>query len=257
MNQSVWNPLALSGRRFLVSGAASGIGQATAILLSQLGATVMGVDLDEAGLAQTQPALAGEGHHMLPVDLSDLPAIPKWLESLAETQGRLHGLVHAAGVQATVPFRQLSHDKWRQVFLVNTEAGLALAKGFLARNVYAGEHGSIVFISSVMGAVSLPGLAAYSLSKGALEGAMRALALELAPKGIRVNAVAPAFVRTRMFENMQKLWTPEQSARLESQHPLGIGTPEDVAHAVVFLLSDAARWITGTRLVVDGGYTAQ
>jgi NAD(P)-dependent dehydrogenase (short-subunit alcohol dehydrogenase family) len=123
--------------------------------------------------------------------------------------------------------------------------------------VYVGAKGSIVFISSIMGTVGSPGAAAYGSSKGALDAMARSLALELATKRIRVNCVAPAFVRTPMFERMAQRWSATQRSQVEALHPLGLGEPEDVAGAIAFLLSDAARWITGTVLTVDGGYTAQ
>jgi NAD(P)-dependent dehydrogenase (short-subunit alcohol dehydrogenase family) len=116
--------------------------------------------------------------------------------------------------------------------------------------------GSIVFISSVMASVGAPGAAAYSLSKAALHGLARSLALELAPVQIRVNCVAPGFVQTPMFDRMASSWDAEQRARVGADHPLGLGAPLDVAHSVAFLLADTARWITGTVLTVDGGYTA-
>jgi NAD(P)-dependent dehydrogenase (short-subunit alcohol dehydrogenase family) len=253
MSSSSFNPMALENRRVLVTGATSGVGQAVAVLLSHLGATVVCAGRDQKRLEQTMACLAGGGHTQSSYDLGNLSGISDWLATL----GPLHGLVHAAGVQSVVPVRMLTPEKWRMVLLVNTEAALALAKAFLDRRVYAGEHGSIVFLSSVMGRVGTPGRVAYSLSKGALDGLTRSLALELAPRKIRVNCVAPAFVRTRMFDEMFKLWTDEQRAQVERLHPLGIGQPEDVAHAVAFLLADTGKWITGSVMVVDGGYTAQ
>ena len=251
------NPMDLTGRRFLVTGAASGIGQATAVLLSRLGASVVCVDMNETGLHQTAALLNGEGHRLETRDLRDIDGIGQWLPQIAETFGQLHGFVHAAGLPARLPLRALSPALWRDVFLVNTEAALALSKAFCGRRVYAGDHGTIVFISSVMAQVGAAAAAAYSLSKAALDGMARSLAVELAGRKIRVNCVAPSFVRTPMFEKMEKLWDAEQISQVESLHPLGVGEPDDVANAVAFLLGDAARWITGTVLVVDGGYLAQ
>jgi NAD(P)-dependent dehydrogenase (short-subunit alcohol dehydrogenase family) len=108
-----------------------------------------------------------------------------------------------------------------------------------------------------MGRVGSPASVGYSLSKGAIDAMTRSLALEYARKGIRVNAVAPGFVQTPMFEKTRTTWTKEQENRVEQLHPLGLGRPEDIANAIAFLLADASRWITGTVLVVDGGYTAQ
>jgi NAD(P)-dependent dehydrogenase (short-subunit alcohol dehydrogenase family) len=249
--------MSLAGRRFLVTGASSGIGRATAILLSQLGAQVACTDVDEGGLFETQKVLAGDGHCAVAFDLHELSEIGSWLSSLVQSFGTLHGFVHAAGIPAPWPIRSLNIEAWRRVFVVNTEAALVLTQNLQGRKIYAGENGSIVFISSIMGQVGSPAAAVYSMSKGALDGMARSLALELAARKIRVNCVAPAFVRTPMFERMESLWDEQQRAQLEALHPLGIGRPEDVANAVAFLLADTARWITGTVLVVDGGYSAQ
>jgi NAD(P)-dependent dehydrogenase (short-subunit alcohol dehydrogenase family) len=257
MSQPAYNPMDLSGRRILVTGASAGIGRAIAVLLSRLGAAVVCVGRNPSNLADTLSLLAGENHISQVYDLHDLAGIQPWLQEIAARGGGLHGLVHAAGIQSTLSLKLLNPEKWREVFMVNTEAALSLAQGFQTRQVYAGEKGAIVFISSVMGLVSAPGRTAYSLSKGALDGAMRALALELAPKKIRVNCVTPAFVNTAMYQEMTRVWDEPQRAQVERLHPLGIGEPEDVAQAVAFLLADTGRWITGTTLVVDGGYTAQ
>jgi len=251
------SPMGMPNRRILVTGAASGIGRSTAVLLSRLGAKVACADIDQAGIDETMGLLEGHGHTPWQVDFKNIHAVGDWLAALAGSFGALHGFVHAAGIPAPVPLKALSIEKWREVFLVNTEAALVLAKAFPSRRVYAGESGSIVFISSVMAQVGSPGAAAYSLSKAALDGVMRSLALELAPRKIRVNCVAPGFVRTPMFQRVERLWTEEQRARVEALHPLGLGQPEDVANAIAFLLADSARWITGSVLVVDGGYTAQ
>jgi len=251
------NPLDLSGRRLLVTGAASGIGRATAVLASRLSGSVAVVDQDAKGLQETFALLEGIGHTQRVWDLRDLASIPQWMTELAEKWGRLHGLVHAAGVPCVAPLRLLEPDAYRDAFAVNTEAALALARSFPRRRIYAGEKGSIVFISSVMALVGSPSVSAYSLCKGALIGMARSAALELAPQQIRVNCVAPGFVRTPMYDKVAKFWDPETEKRMLSLHPLGWGEPEDIANAIAFLLADTGRWITGTVLVVDGGYTAQ
>ena len=251
------NPMDVTGRRFLVTGAASGIGRSTAILLSRLGASVIAVDLDEHGLEATASALKGIGHVFQVQNLNQLEAIGEWLPSIADQGGKLHGFVHAAGIPAPWPLRAVSVDSWRKVFSINTEAALALAQVFEKRRVRADGHTSIVFISSVMAHVGSPASVVYSMTKAALEGISRSLALELSSKGIRVNCIAPGFVRTPMFDKVEGLWDAEQRKRVEALHPLGFGEPDDIANAAAFLLADTARWITGTVLIADGGYTAQ
>jgi len=139
---------------------------------------------------------------------------------------------------------------------LNFTAGLMLAKGFRQRGV-AVNPSSIAFIGSVAGLTGQPGLVAYSASKGAVFAMTRTLALELASEGIRVNAVSPGLVKTNMARQTEETLTTDHYQELEQSHPLGLGAPDDIAHAVAYLLSDTGRWITGSTLVVDGGFTAK
>jgi NAD(P)-dependent dehydrogenase (short-subunit alcohol dehydrogenase family) len=250
------NPLSLHSRRILVTGAASGIGRATCGLLSRLQARIVAVDIDEAGLREVVRNLAGVGHAERGVDLDDVEGIPNWMAEVAKDGGPLFGVVHAAGLSCVQPLRLLTPATYRKVLSLNTEAALALARGFQRKAVHESGGGSIVFISSVMAEVGAMGGAAYSMSKAALHGLARSLALELAPAKVRVNCVAPGFTDTPMFGRMSALWEPAQLDRVRKDHPLGIGTPLDVAHCIAFLLADTGRWITGSVLTVDGGYTA-
>ena len=134
---------------------------------------------------------------------------------------------------------------------------MALAKGFRQKGVHADNRGSVVFVSAAVGLVGLPALAAYCASKGAINAACKSLALELVHDGIRVNCVAPALVRTEMANTIESALTSEQVSKLHGSHPLGVGSPLDVAYSIAFLLADTGKWITGTTLIVDGGYTAQ
>lgn len=251
------NPMSLEGKRVIITGASSGIGRAIAIFLSRLGAQVIcsGRNLDR--LNETYSQLEGNQHVIAPFDLQETEKIGKWFNSLVEEHGRSHGLVHSAGVQYTLPLQLQKPQKFEELIRTNTESALFLAKAFQKKSMKDKKGGAIVFISSVMGRVSLPGISVYSLSKSALEGLARSLALELAPRSIRVNCVAPAYTRTPMLDQLMKKWNENQVRQLIDRHPLGLGEMEDVANSVAFLLSDAARWITGTTLVVDGGYTAQ
>ncbi len=253
-----FNPLKLDDRHYIVTGASSGIGRSAAVLLHRLGARLSLVDRDGDGLALLRGELRGDETVQCHIaDLSDIPAVEGLVTRCVEAGGRLNGVVHCAGIQSIAPVRSLQIETWRRIFAVNTEAALALGKAMASRKIYAGDHGSLVFVSSVMGTAGSAGAIPYSMSKAALDGMARSLALELASRRIRVNCVAPGFVRTPLFERTEKLWDDSQRQAVEDQHPLGFGQPEDVANAVAFLLADTGRWITGSVMVVDGGYLAR
>jgi NAD(P)-dependent dehydrogenase (short-subunit alcohol dehydrogenase family) len=249
------NPLDLTGKHILVTGASSGIGQATAVLLSQLGAKVICAGRSEAGLAETRSMLVGDEHRFVQFELTQIDEIPKWMKALAAEGGPLSGLVHSAGINPTRPLRILTEKDFSAILTINLEAAAALMKGFRQKGVCDGG-GSVVLLSSVAAIKAQPSIAAYAASKGALISLARTLAVELAREKIRVNCVLPALVRTRMTDKFEGAVTPEAFQKVEASYPLGFGTPEDVANAIAFLLSGASRWITGTTLVLDGGYTA-
>lgn len=250
------NPMELTGRRVLVTGASSGIGRETSILLSRLGATLVLVARRADALAETEGMLEGTGHRSVLYDLSGTDGIPAWMKALATEGGPLSGLVHSAGIQTTRPLRVLTQAHLDEVMRINVGAAVALTKGFRQKGVVREGRGSVVLVASIMGLVGQPGIAGYAASKGAVVALCRSLSLELAPERIRLNCVAPGYVHTEMAQRLRETLTAEQFGAIESMHPLGIGTALDVAYAIAFLLADTGRWITGTTLVVDGGYTA-
>jgi len=254
ISTEIWS---LKERHFLVTGAASGIGRAVALLFDRLGAKLSLVDRDEAGLNATQAACGDKEHRHFRFDLRVIEAIDGLVDDAVKAQGPLRGLVHAAGIQAVSPARVLRPGQWRDILTVNTESAMALARNFHSQRTTGPYGSSIVFISSIMALAGSPGAIAYSASKAALHGMARSMAMEFAPRNIRVNCVAPGFVRTPMYERTEQLWDDEQKKAVEANHPLGIGAPEDIANAVAFLCCDTGRWITGTVLVVDGGYLAR
>ncbi len=169
--------------------------------------------------------------------------------------GPLHGLVHSAGLHSSTPVRWLETDKIEAVLRVNLVAAMNLVKGFRRKGV-CGPGASVVLMASVVGLVGQPAISAYAASKGGLIAFGRSAALELAAENIRVNCVAPGCVRSGMGNQLGGVFNEQQLAAIEQMHPLGLGEAVDVAQAVAFLLSGASRWITGTTLIVDGGYTA-
>lgn len=250
------NPLNLTCRTFLVTGASSGIGRETASLLSELGARIVLVGRSQERLDETVHNLSGSGHRAEVFDLSQTEQISGWIKSLCATVGPLNGLVHCAGIQSTMPLRVLSPEVFEVAYRINVIAAAMLAKGFRQKGCCT-PGGSIVLLSSVRGLVGEVAVSAYSSSKAAVLGLTRSLAVELARETIRVNCVVPGVVKTEMTEQVFSSLTPDQVSSIESMHPLGFGKPRDVAHAIAFLLADTASWITGSSLVVDGGYTAR
>jgi NAD(P)-dependent dehydrogenase (short-subunit alcohol dehydrogenase family) len=244
-----------AGRRILVTGASSGIGRAASIFLSGLGADIVLCARDEQRLTQTKSAMSRGNHQAVPYDLtSDPDGIPGWIKGLAG-EGPFNGLVHCAGVEKTLPANMTDNKAFQSIFQINVQAALMLARGIRQKGCHALPC-SLVFVSSVAAFAGKSGLSLYCSSKGALNAAARALAVEFAGYGFRVNTVCPGYVETEMNAYVKTRLTEEQYKAIVDAHPLGLGKPEDVAAAIAFLLSDASRWITGTNLVVDGGYTA-
>lgn len=256
-DQSVAKLLDLNGQHFLVTGASSGIGQAVALLFDSLGARLTLVDLNRSGLEETVTRCARNDHQLFEFDLRCVEQVDTLVKDAVASAGALNGFVHCAGIQTVMPARVLTVAAWREIFAVNTESALAVAKCFSSKRVRSNNGGSIVFISSAMALAGSPGATAYSMSKSALHGVARSLALEFATNRVRVNCIAPGFVKTPMFERVERLWDEAQRAAVEAQHPLGFGAPNDIANAAAFLCADTGRWITGTVIVVDGGYLAQ
>lgn len=238
----------LAGRGALVTGASGGIGAAIARILHAQGAQVAlsGTRADAlAGLA----ADLGEGAHVCPADLADPKAADPLIATAEAALGRLDILVNNAGLTRDGLALRMSDADWEQVLNVDLAAPFRLARAAL-RLMLRRRAGRIVNIGSVVGATGNPGQANYAAAKAGLAGLTRALAQEVASRGITVNLVAPGFVETAMTETLPEA----QRAALAGRIPLGrLGRPEDVAAAVAYLASDQAGWVTGATLHVNGG----
>jgi NAD(P)-dependent dehydrogenase (short-subunit alcohol dehydrogenase family) len=245
------------GRWVLVSGASSGLGRAASVELARFGARLILSGRDESRLAETASLLGGAEHRILPLDLAQLDGIVPAVVGLRQATGPIYGLCHAAGTVETRPLQANTVDVMQAQLNVNLLAGLELARAICRRDVMVAEGGSLVFISSAYGHVGVAGQIGYCAAKGAILQAVRAMAVELARRSIRVNSISPGLVMTTMTEHALGLLSAEHVERIRAAHPLGIGTPDDVAHAAAFLLAPANRWITGADLAVDGGFTAQ
>lgn len=243
------------GRVALVTGAAQGIGRAIAAALVEAGARVHLADLDAEGVAASAGAI-GAGAHV--ADLGSPAATRELVDAILAAEGRLDLLVNAAGgVRGQVgrPIEEISEGDWRAVFAANVDAAFFLSQAAAPAMKQAG-YGRIVNISSGAGLrPSLTGIRAYASAKHALVGLTRQLAREFGPHGITVNSVAPGFVRSNpATERQWESYGPEGQKRLiEGIHTRKLGTPEDIAHASLFFLSEQAGWVTGQILSVDGG----
>lgn len=245
------------GKKVLVSGASSGFGRAICVELSRRGAGLILLGRNQERLQITKDYLEGGDHHLLCVDLTSLADIYEKVKAFSGQSGRIYGLCHCAGVVETRPLNAIRLSGLRHMMDINFLAGIELARAVSRRDVMEESGGSILLISSVYGHVGMPGQIGYCGSKGAVNAAVRAMAIELARRKVRVNTLSPGLVRTSMTEGAFSRLSPEQGKKIEDAHPLGIGTKEDVARAATFLLAPQNSWITGSDLIIDGGFSAQ
>lgn len=246
----MYNPFSLENKTILVTGASSGIGRAIAIESSKMGASVIITGRNEERLKETHAQMEGNQPDYIIADLSNSDDV----QNLSESITLLTGLVNCAGLTKVLPFPFAERKDFEEVMDVNFFAPTEISR-LLVKSKKMQKGASIVFISSVSGVyVSYIGNSIYSASKGAINGLCKNMALELAPKGIRVNCVNPGMIDTNILSDGKI--TQEQLNEDMKRYPLKrYGKPEEVAYAVIYLLSDAAEWITGSNLLIDGGYT--
>ncbi len=252
------NDFSLENRIILITGASSGIGRQCAITCSQKGATVALFGRNNAKLNETLELMSNKDRHILfSNDLIEYDQISNSVNNVVSQKGKIHGLINCAGISTTLPLNALSPKKMELYLKTNVIGAINLTKQVVKSSNFSESGGSIVFISSVMGIVGEKGKTLYSMTKGALIAAVKSMAIELADRKIRINSISPGVVETPMSDKAAYSRTEESRNRIGMLHPLGLGKPEDIAYAIIFLLSDAARWITGTNLIVDGGYLAR
>jgi len=239
----------LHGKTILVTGASSGLGRQTAITASEYGARVIITGRNAGKLHDTFQSLHGEGHSQFTADLTVQPDI----DHLVSVLPMLDGLVHSTGISDLAPARFITAETISKTFRISFDASVLLTAGILAKKKLTKGNSSVVFISSISTRYPFVGGAMYISAKAALEAYAKVLALELAPRGTRVNCVAPAFVRTPMLDETAENFSKEAVEKIEQQQLLGLGDPADVANTIVFYLSDASRWISATNLILGGG----
>jgi len=249
--------LELNDQTIIISGASSGIGRSCAIRCSEQGAKVALLGRDETRLKESLSKLSGEGHKIYCQDLTEYDRLKDLVSRVVEDLGVISGFIHSAGIEIVLPLKLSEPHHFERAFAVNVISGFELTKHMIKKKNIDPDGASIIYVSSVMGITGQPTKTVYSATKGALISGARSLAVELARYKIRVNCVSPAVVKTGMSQAMMDKATSEAVEEIMKSHPLGIGQPIDVADTCVFLLSESAKWITGSNIVVDGGYCAK
>lgn len=240
----------------IVTGAASGIGEAIAVELAGSGATVIVADLDKAAAEATVKKITGAGGkaHAFAVDVADADQVEAMVEFAVSQTGRLDLLVNNAGIGGEqAPVGDYPVDAWHQIIGVDLNS-VFYGMRFAIPHMRKAGSGAIVNMASILGSVATANVAGYVTAKHALLGLTKTAALDHAADGIRVNAVGPGYIETPLLQALDA----QTHAALKTLHPIGrLGTPEEVSALVCFLLSDRASFITGSYHLVDGGYTAQ
>jgi len=246
--------LDLKGKRILLTGASSGIGHETSILLSKLGVKIMLAARNEERLKQTMDTLEGDGHGYYCYDFKEISGIEELMQRIVDNGGKLDGLVHCAGITKEIPLQLTVFEAINEIMLVNFYSFMELTRVYAKKKIN-NNGGSIVVMSSTASLAGARAMSAYCASKAAVNGAVRSLAHELNSKKIRVNSIMPAFVRTPMGEEYFKAFGDTDNAKyaLMRQY-MGMVEPLCVANTIAFLLSNASFYINGSTVPVDSGY---
>ncbi len=249
------NPFSLDGRVAVVTGSTRGIGRAIAAALGRAGAAVgvNGRDAQATDAACRDLAAEGIGAHALPFSVEDADAALARIEAFRAGMGRIDILVHNAGHNTRVPFLEHGFDDWQRLLDVHLSAGFRLSQA-VARHMVEAGHGRIIFTSSIMGSIGRANVPAYAAAKGGMNALVRVMAAELGGHGITVNAIAPGFITTDLTRPLQEDGAFRDA--VTGATPAGRwGVPDDIGWAALYLASDAAAYVNGHVLTVDGGMT--
>lgn len=237
------NRFDLKDKKVLITGASSGIGKQAAITLSKANAELIIIGRNEERLQQTLETLYGNNHQSFNLDLTNEDSISELVKLIPN----IDGIVHAAGITGHTPSQFIKRKHIDQIFNINFIAPVLLMSALLKKKK-VNDKGSVLFLSSIASKQVFFGGSLYSSSKAALEVYAKTLAVELGTKKIRVNCLSPSFVQTEMVEQAKEIISDDKMKLMESSMPLGFGTPDDVTGAILFFMSDASSWITGTNL---------
>jgi len=246
----------LTGKGAVITGAASGIGRAIALGFARAGAHLMVTDVNAQGLEETLREIQAQGRRAgsFVADVTDGEAVDSLMNAARDFLGSVDVLVNSAGLNIRKPALELSLEEYQYILQVNL-VGVFRCCRAAGRIMVEQRRGSIINLSSIMGHVAMYNISAYASSKGGVSQLTRALAIEWAPYNVRVNAICPGYVRTPLTRAIQE--DPQFVAFVEGRTPLGrLAEPQEIVGPAIFLASDASRYVTGTSLFVDGGWTS-
>ena len=247
------NPMDLTGKKILITGASSGIGKATAIQLSKLGAKIVLIARNEEKLRDAFSQLKGDGHAYYSFDLKNISEVESLIKRIITDFGAINGCVHCAGIAPMRPISMTKYDFIHDVMQINFYSFVELVRCLSKKGNYI-EGGSFIAMSSAASRIGDKSKVAYCASKAALDSSIRCMAKELAVKKIRVNSVMPGWVATEMYTDyIAEHGTSEDAGKILARQYMGVTEPIEIANAVAYLLSDMSKTITGTSLVIDGG----
>ena len=247
----------LSNKKILISGASSGIGADSAYQFSQCGARLILLGRNRNKLEKVLSTLINPNDHTIIVsNLSEDDSAYKAIKSLKNNQLPLDGIFHAAGKELIKPVNLIKQEDIKEVFSSSIYAALSFSRSLLKDEII-NKGGSVIFMSSIAAISGNYGLSVYSSSKSAISGLVKSLAIELSKRSIRVNSIVAGAVESPMHDRILKNISTKSAKDYELNHPLGFGKTADISNLALFLMSDASKWITGSEIVIDGGYTAK
>lgn len=251
----MFNPMDLTDRHIVVTGASSGLGRQTCIILSQLGARVSLIARSEDKLKETVSMMEGTNHGIFSFDVTHIEAIENLIKTIVEKNNKINGLVHAAGIGTTRPLSMTKFDFMQNMVLLHVSSFVEMVR-IISRKKMSEEGTSIVAVSSASTLSADKGKVAYVATKGALDRVVRPMAIELGEsRRFRVNTVNPGWIKTDMYYSYIEEQGQERMNEILKPCFLGASEPSDVANCIAFLLSDASKMITGQNVMIDGGWT--